>query len=262
MLKVNTSNKYGYAYVGAAPSEGCKPGKCVTDTGLAFALDGTCRFQGKKHHGGGRERAFEPGERVKLVYVASTQTVELWSARGDGEEEEMRQQYSGVPVSWRFAVGCAYCHTQFEIAAVELCTSASETQTVPEEEAAERLARQAVKPTAKAHAIQQLDPVPEPEPEPEPEAEPEPNARESEPPDAPATIAPVPVSEAAFPSRTEANLEAGVSTRFECANEKDVKNLKEMAEDGQSVKCHAAITVYASPPFSQMQGKPSPEHPP
>ena len=139
MLKVNTSNKYGYAYVGAAPSEGCKPGKCVTDTGLAFALDGTCRFQGKKHHGGGRERAFEPGERVRLVYVASTQTVELWSARGDGEEETMLQQYSGIPDSWRFAVGCYFFTAQFELIPSQ---PRKVKGALPEEEAAERLARQ------------------------------------------------------------------------------------------------------------------------
>ena len=105
MLKVDTTSEYGYCFVGAAPPVGCETGmgawSSLKVTGLAFALDGTCRFQGKKQHGSGSERAFKPGERVKLVYVARTQTVELWSARGDGEEETMRQQYSGIPDSWR-----------------------------------------------------------------------------------------------------------------------------------------------------------------
>ena len=54
----------------------------------------------------------------------------------------------------------------------------------------------------------------------------------------------------------------GVGTRFECANEQDFKVIKEMAEDGQSIRAHKPVTVYAGPPFSEMQGKPSPEHPP
>ena len=172
----------------------------------------------------------------------------------------MLQQYSGIPDSWRFAVGCYFFTAQFELIPSQ---PRKVKGALPEEEAAERLGRQAVKPTAMAHASQRLDPVPEPASAPTLASKPvasKPVA--SKPPDASATIAPVPVSEAAFPSRTEANPGAGVSTRFECVNEKDVKNLKEMAEDGQSIRAYNPITVYASPPFSKMKGKPSPEHPP